>query len=172
MVEETSNVFGNVTVNIIIAVFLLLLSGLFSGLTLGLMSLDMVSLEILAEGGDDEEKAYAKKIMPIRAKGNLLLCTLLLGNTMVNALIAILMADLTDGLVGLAASTLSIVICGEIVPQAACSRHGLYIGAKSVWIVKVFIVLMYVIAWPISILLDYVLGRDIGRCSAPTSLIS
>ena len=170
MVEETSNVFGNVTVNIIIAVFLLLLSGLFSGLTLGLMSLDMVSLEILAEGGDDEEKAYAKKIMPIRAKGNLLLCTLLLGNTMVNALIAILMADLTDGLVGLAASTLSIVICGEIVPQAACSRHGLYIGAKSVWIVKVFIVLMYVIAWPISILLDYVLGRDIGQVFSANEL--
>lgn len=170
VVEETSNVFGNVTVNIIIAVFLLLLSGLFSGLTLGLMSLDMVSLEILAEGGDDEEKAYAKKIMPIRAKGNLLLCTLLLGNTMVNALIAILMADLTDGLVGLAASTLSIVICGEIVPQAACSRHGLYIGAKSVWIVKVFIVLMYVIAWPISILLDYVLGRDIGQVFSANEL--
>ena len=48
--------FGNTTVNVILAVFLLLLSGLFSGLTLGLMSLDMVSLEILAEGGDEEEK--------------------------------------------------------------------------------------------------------------------
>ena len=36
------------------------------------------------------------------------------------ALIAILMADLTDGLVGLALSTLSIVVVGEIIPQAAC----------------------------------------------------
>ena len=44
--------FGNTTVNVILACFLLVLSGLFSGLTLGLMSLDMVSLEILAEGGD------------------------------------------------------------------------------------------------------------------------
>ena len=62
----------------------MLLSGLFSGLTLGLMSLDMVSLEILAEGGDEQEREYAKKIIPIRSKGNLLLCTLLLGNTIVN----------------------------------------------------------------------------------------
>ena len=162
--------FGNTTVNVILAVFLLLLSGLFSGLTLGLMSLDMVSLEILAEGGDEEEKEYAKKIIPIRAKGNLLLCTLLLGNTMVNALIAILMADLTDGLVGLAVSTLSIVVCGEIVPQAACSRHGLYIGANTVWIVKIFIVLMYIIAWPISLALDYVLGRDIGQVFSANEL--
>lgn len=162
--------FGNTTVNVILACFLLLLSGLFSGLTLGLMSLDMVSLEILAEGGDEEEKEYAKKIIPVRAKGNLLLCTLLLGNTMVNALIAILMADLTDGLVGLAVSTLSIVVCGEIVPQAACSRHGLYIGANTVWIVKIFIVLMYIVAWPISLALDYVLGRDIGQVFSANEL--
>jgi metal transporter CNNM len=67
-----------------LACCLLLLSGLFSGLTLGLMSLDMVSLEILAEGGEEQERECAKKILPIRAKGNLLLCTLLLGNTMVN----------------------------------------------------------------------------------------
>ena len=73
------------------------------------------------------------------------------------------MADLTDGLVGLALSTLSIVVFGEIVPQAACSRHGLYIGANTVWIVKLFIILMYPVAWPISVILDKVLGRDIGQ---------
>jgi metal transporter CNNM len=159
----SSTGFGNATVNIIIACALLVLSGLFSGLTLGLMSLDMVSLEILAEGGDEEEREYAKQIIPVREKGNLLLCTLLLGNTTVNALVAILMADLTDGLVGLLLSTFSIVVFGEIIPQAACSRHGLYIGANTVWLVKIFIVLMYVIAWPISMLLDRVLGRDIGQ---------
>mmetsp|Transcript_44265 Transcript_44265/g.71035 ORF Transcript_44265/g.71035 Transcript_44265/m.71035 type:complete len:721 (-) Transcript_44265:233-2395(-) len=151
------------SINILIACALLLLSGLFSGLTLGLMSLDMVSLEILSESGEEMERVYAKKIIPVRAKGNLLLCTLLLGNTMVNALIAILMADLTDGLVGLALSTLSIVVFGEILPQAACSRHGLYIGAHSIWIVKTFIVLMYIVAWPISVCLDKILGRDIGQ---------
>jgi len=127
------------------------------------MSLDLVSLEILAEGGDDEEREYAKKIIPVRERGNLLLCTLLLGNTMVNALVAILMADLTDGIVGLLLSTFSIVVFGEIIPQAACSRHGLYIGANTVWLVKIFIVLLYVVAWPISMLLDRVLGRDIGQ---------
>lgn len=72
------------TLNILLACCLLVLSGLFSGLTLGLMSLDMVSLEILAEGGEEQERECAKKILPVRAKGNLLLCTLLLGNTMVN----------------------------------------------------------------------------------------
>jgi hypothetical protein len=39
------------------------------------------ALQILAQGGDPKEREYAKSIMPVRERGNLLLCTLLLGNT-------------------------------------------------------------------------------------------
>merc|ERR1719310_571316 len=63
---------------------------------------------------------------------------------------------------GLIISTLSIVCLGEITPQALCSRHGLYIGAKTIWIMKTFIVLLFIIAWPISLVLDRILGVDIG----------
>ena len=60
---------------------LLIFSALFSGLTLGLMSLDVIGLDIIAQAGDLDERKYAKIILPVRSKGNLLLCTLLLGNT-------------------------------------------------------------------------------------------
>jgi metal transporter CNNM len=150
-------------VTVLSSALLLVLSALFSGLTLGLMSLDVIGLDIIAQAGEAEERKYAKAILPVRSKGNLLLCTLLLGNTAVNSFIAILLADLTDGPIGLVTSTLAIVTFGEIGPQAACSRHGLAIGAHTIWIVKCFIFLLFPFAWPISKFLDKILGRDLGN---------
>lgn len=148
--------------SVIIAVFLVFLSGIFSGLTLGLLSLDTLMLEILMDSGDDREKKYAQTIYPIRKKGNLLLCTLLLGNTATNSLLSILLADLTSGLIGLLVSTGSILVLGEITPQAICSRHGLMIGANTVWLVRLFLVLFFPVAWPMSKFLDWLLGREVG----------
>ncbi len=144
-------------------VLLITMSGLFSGLTLGLMGLDKIGLEIVM-GGDptSDDAKYAKKIYPIRCKGNLLLCTLLLGNVMVNAALSILLADYTGGTMGFILSTAVIVIFGEIGPQASCSRHALYIGAKTVWLVKVFVVVLFPITKPISLTLDWMLGEEVG----------
>eukprot|EP00803_Ostreobium_quekettii_P010420 evm.model.scf_2415.3 EVM.evm.TU.scf_2415.3 scf_2415:19294-23984(+) len=149
-------------VSLALAPLLVVLSGLFSGLTLGLMSLDAIGLQILAEAGDEREKECARLIMPVRKHGNLLLCTLLIGNTVVNALLAILLADLSSGIIGLLVSTALIVIFGEIVPQAVCSRYGLFIGAKTLWLTKVVIGIFFVVAYPISKVLDKVLGKEIG----------
>ena len=93
----------------------------------------------------------------------MLLCTLLLGNVAVNALLSIFLADLTSGLVGFFASTIMIVIFGEITPQSICSRHGLMIGAYTVIIVRIFIVLLYIIAKPIAMVLDCILGEELGN---------
>ena len=98
----------------ILMAVLILLSGLFSGLTLGLLSLDMNGLEIVINGDDSDAAEAAQSILPIRSKGNQLLCSLLLGNVAVNAFLSILMADLFGGLVSFVVSTIVIVIFGEI----------------------------------------------------------
>ena len=97
------------------------MSGLFSGLNLGLLGLDVKNLELLTRGPFlDEQEAldarYAARILPLRRKGNLLLCTILLGNVTVNSGLSILMGDLTDGLTGLIVSTAVITVFGEIIP--------------------------------------------------------
>ena len=87
-------------------------TALFAGLTLGLLRLDVVGLRILEYAGEPWERRCAKALLPIRCQGNLLLCTLLLGNTVVNAAISILLADLTTGWIGLLSSTTLILILG------------------------------------------------------------
>jgi hypothetical protein len=109
------------SVQIILIIVLLGLSALFSGLTLGLMSLDKTGLEIVMGGDNGKNREYAKKIYPIRENGNLLLCTLLLGNVAVNALLSILLSVYAGGAIGFVTSTFLIVIFGEIVPQALVS---------------------------------------------------
>ncbi|RQM29519.1 hypothetical protein B5M09_010337 [Aphanomyces astaci] len=134
------------------------------------MALDKNGLQIVIEAGEDahateEEKTNAKnarKIQKVRNDGHLLLSTLLFGNVAVNSILAIVMADMTSGIGGFLITTFVLVVFGELIPQALCSRHALSIGAKSLPIVWFFIYLMYIITKPIAMTLDYMLGHEIG----------
>ncbi|XP_062375335.1 metal transporter CNNM2a isoform X1 [Sardina pilchardus] len=142
---------------------LLCLSGMFSGLNLGLMALDPMELRIVQNCGTEKERKYAKKIEPVRSQGNYLLCSLLLGNVLVNTTLTILLDDIAgSGLIAVVVSTIGIVIFGEIVPQAICSRHGLAVGANTIFLTKFFMILTFPASYPVSKLLDHVLGQEIG----------
>ncbi|NWI70526.1 CNNM4 protein, partial [Todus mexicanus] len=148
---------------VILIAGLLVLSGMFSGLNLGLMALDPMELRIVQNCGTEKEKRYARKIEPIRRKGNYLLCSLLLGNVLVNTTLTILLDDLIgSGIGAVVASTIGIVIFGEIVPQALCSRHGLAVGANTIVVTKFFMLVTFPLSFPISKLLDCILGQEIG----------
>lgn len=140
----------------IIVIGLILLSGLFSGLTLGLLSLDKNELKRKISLGNKD----AKRVYPVRKKGNLLLCTLLLGNVGVNTAIAIFFGGIASGLLGGIIATVIIVIFGEIVPQAVFARHALYFGAKMAWLVKIFLYILLPISWPLAWVLDKILGDE------------
>ena len=120
-----------IPVQALLITLLLFLSGLFSGLNLGLMTLDKTELQIIEKCGSPNEKKYAKSITPLRKRGNFLLCTLLLGNVMVNSTATILLDDLSNGVVAVVVSTICIVVFGEIIPQAVCSRHCLLYTSPS-----------------------------------------
>lgn len=163
IVIETYQKWLPIWAHILILLVLLCLSGLFSGLNLGLMAIDRTELKIIINAGSDVERGYAKKIRPLRDNGNYLLCSLLLGNVLVNATLTILLDDLTSGIVAVIGSTVGIVIFGEIVPQAVCSRHGLAVGANTVWITKFFMAVTFPLSFPISVILNKVLGEELGN---------
>jgi metal transporter CNNM len=141
----------------VIVAVLVLLSGIFSGLTLGMFSLSLAALERKIRLGDKK----AKRVYSVRKKGNLLLCTLLLGNVAVNSAIAIFLGSIASGVIAGFIATGLIVLFGEIVPQAFFSRFALSLGARTVWLVKVFMVLLYPVAKPIAFGLDKILGEEL-----------
>ena len=102
--------------------------------------------------------------MPVRGMGNFLLCSILLGNVLVNNTLTVFLDTLTGGggAVAVIGATLGIVVFGEIIPQAICSRHGLAVGAKTIWLTKFFMLLTAPISFPISKILDCLLGSEIG----------
>lgn len=148
---------------IIVIACLLMLSGLFSGLNLGLMALDKNELQVIISCGSETEKRYARAIEPVRRRGNYLLCSILFSNVLVNSTIAVLLEELTSGIVAVMTSTIFIVMFGEILPQAFCSRHGLAVGAKTVSITYLCMAVTAPLSYPVSYFLDLALGEEIGH---------
>ncbi len=135
---------------------LVILSGLFSGLTLGMFSLNKPDLETKIELGDKD----AKNIYSVRKNSFLLLCTLLLGNTAVNSTLSIFLGSIASGIIAGFTATGLIVIIGEILPQAVFNRHAMKYCAKLVWFVKIFQFIFYPITKPLSLALHALLGDD------------
>ncbi len=144
---------------IALVILLILMSATFSGLTIGMFSLGLGDLERKIKEGNRQ----AEKIYSIRKNGNFLLCTLLLGNVAVNSAISVVMSDIASGFAAASISTGAIFIFGEVFPQALFSRHAFNVGARTTWLVKIFMFIMYPIAKPLSMLLDFVFGEELSQ---------
>ncbi|EON68628.1 hypothetical protein W97_07886 [Coniosporium apollinis CBS 100218] len=146
------------------AVALVLLGGIFAGLTIALMGQDELYLQVIATSGEGTERKSAKSVLRLLKKGkHWVLVTLLLSNVITNETLPIVLdRSLGGGWPAVLSSTVLIVIFGEIVPQSICVRYGLPIGA---WMSPMVLALMWImapVAWPTAKLLDYLLGEDHG----------
>ena len=141
----------------IVVLALLGMSALFSGLTLGLMSLGPHELKRKMALGDSR----ARRIYAVRKKGNLLLVTLLVGNVAAISTLSIFLESITSGLVAGILTTFLITIFGEILPQAIFSRYAMMLGARTAWIVRLILFVFYPIAAPLAWILDKALGEEL-----------
>lgn len=142
---------------ILVVAALVIMSGLFSGLTLGLMGLKPHALRRKAKLGNPD----AQLVLPLRRNGNLLLTTLLLGNVLVNTVLSIYLGSLTAGIIAAGIATALIVVFGEIVPQALMNKHGLWFGARTRHFTRALLLMLYPVAKPVSVALDKTLGHEL-----------
>lgn len=146
------------------AVFCVCGVGLIAGLFLGLMTLDILQLRILQRSSrDDQEKLYARTLLPILEQKHLLLVTLLLMNTLFNETLPLFLDALVPGWAAILVSTTLIMFFGEILPSGFFTGpHQLYLGYRLAPLTKFFIFMMYPFAKPLSMILDYLVvgGED------------
>uniref|UniRef100_A0A803MKU0 CNNM transmembrane domain-containing protein n=1 Tax=Chenopodium quinoa TaxID=63459 RepID=A0A803MKU0_CHEQI len=117
-----------------LCVVLVLFAGLMSGLTLGLMSFNLVDLEILARSGTPNEQQQAACILPVVKKQHQLLVTLLLCNAAAMETLPLYLDKLFNQYVAIILSVTLVLSFGEVIPQAICTRYGLAVGANFIWI--------------------------------------
>ncbi|KAL2075849.1 hypothetical protein VTL71DRAFT_792 [Oculimacula yallundae] len=163
-VREATSQFILHGLNGALSVLLLILGGTFAGLTLAFMGQDQVCLQVIAGSGNVKERQNAQKVLNVLQRGrHWVLVSLLLGNVITNETLPIILdQDVKGGLFAVAASTILIVIFGEIIPQSICAKHGLRIGAWSSRYVIWVMYLLFPIAYPVSKILDRLLGQSHG----------
>lgn len=167
-------------IDIFILILLIGLSAIFSGLTIGYSSLSHSDLKRKSKLGN----LNARKILLVRENMNLLMATLLIGNVAVNTAIPLyldsviniiserhIISFLNNGqlsslklisasIITGAISTFLILIFGEIIPNAMIKKHAFKAGAFFYPLVKFIIFLFYPISYPISLCLDYFVGKE------------
>ncbi|GAA6006333.1 hypothetical protein JCM11491_004917 [Sporobolomyces phaffii] len=146
---------------LVLSIVFVLLGGVFSGLSLGLMGLDHTNLRVLAASGSPQDRTDARKVLSLLGHGrHFVLVCLLLSNVIVNETLPIFLDSITGGggLWAVLISSALIFFAGEVLPQSICSRYGMRIGAKCVNFVKVLMYLESPVCWPTAKLLDFLLG--------------
>lgn len=110
-------------------------------------------------------------IYPLRARGNLLLTTLLLGNVTVNTILSIYLGSFISGPIASLLATGLIFLFGEIGPQALFSRHALTFGSKLAPVTRFLLFIAYPVAFPVAYTLDKLLGHAVPTMYSHSELM-
>jgi hypothetical protein len=129
---------------------------MFSGLNLALFGLSKLRLEIEVATGN----RAAAKLLALREDAHFLLTTVLWGNVGINVLLTLLSNTVLAGIGAFLFSTVVITFAGEIFPQAYFSRHALRMAALLSPVLKGYQLLLYPVAKPSALVLDWWLGAE------------
>ncbi|CAI5933920.1 unnamed protein product [Closterium sp. NIES-64] len=151
------------------------------------VAMEPVDLEVLVQSGTADEQRQAAAIIPVVEKQHELLVTLLLCNAVAMEALPVFLDRLVPPAVAIALSVSFVLLFGEVIPQAVCSRYGLAVGANLIPLVRCLMLLCWPIAFPIAKVLDYLLApaaqgtevwwgasrqRDMGHDDPPTHTTS
>lgn len=145
--------------SIVITGVLVGLAAIFSGLNISLMSLHLSDLRRAARLGDRR----AKRVLPFREKAYLSLASILFANVAVVSLSTLTLEAQFNGLVAALATTILMVIFGELLPQALFIRSALRFCAWFAPLIQLVTFVTYPLSKPLALLLDKYVGHEPHR---------
>jgi hypothetical protein len=134
----------------------ILQSGLFAGLNLAVFSLSLLRLQIEVDNGNKN----AAPVMELRKNANQVLATVIWGNVTTNVLLTLLSNSVLAGVGAFLFSAFAITMLGEILPQAYFARNALAMTARFLPFLNFYRILLYPLAKPTAMLLDWWLGEE------------
>jgi len=151
--------------NVLMTIVVINCVALVAGLFLGLMTLDTFGLQIVERSSlDEDERLYAATLRPIVEDRHLLLVTLLILNALAYETLPLFLDKMVPSWLAILLSTTMVLLFGEIVPSAIfIGPQQLKLGYYMVPFVKVLLVVLYPIAKPCSMLLDYLVHGAEGE---------
>lgn len=157
LTEESSG--SSFALDVSLVIVCIVCAGLASGLTQGLLSLDFTEMTIKSRSGTVEEKRYAAKVLPIISRHHLLLVSLMLWNAAATEALPIFLSALVPEYLAIIISVTLVLFVGEIIPASILTGpNQLLIAANLTPMVYLVLLFFYPIAYPISCILDYLLG--------------
>lgn len=140
---------------LLITIVLIGISAICSGLNVALMSLNLGDLRRKAKLGN----AQAKRVLPFRETTHLTLAAILLTNVAAVSTTSLVLESVFAGLVAGIATTLLMVVFGEILPQAYFNRNALKFCAILAPVLKFMIIITYPVSKPLQLWLDKLLDK-------------
>lgn len=120
-------------------------------------------MKIKSTSGTEKEKEYANKVLPIIKNHHLLLVSLMLWNASATEALPIFLNKLVPEFVSIIISVTLVLMFGEIIPASILTGpNQLQIAATLTPLVYVVLVIFFPIAYPLSLLLDRIIGHDDG----------
>lgn len=136
-------------------------AGLASGLTYGILSLDPIMLLIKQRtGATQRERRQAGSLLLLVQQRHFLIVTLLLLSCSASEALPVFLNVMVPEVVAVVISVAAVLVLGDIVPSAVFTgSNQIALACSFAPLVKLFMCLLYPIAWPISLLLDTVFAK-------------
>lgn len=149
----------------LVIILVILICALLQCLNLSLLWLDPLELYVIHSCGSEHERKLAKRLEPIRRRGNFLVCSLLflcaLGHSVLGVIFYCSFGSILPAV--FVCGTLLFLVA-ELLPYIISSGYGFQLAPGLVWLAQTCLIITCPLSCPLGLILDLVLRRDVSTC--------